>query len=204
MRRYWVVFGVVLFALALGVRVLAATVTITATRADANGAVATIAPVTNAQGAIQPPVAQLGQYIVASGQGFPANQQVLAFLVLQGQVTQLSYQDLRTSVTAAQQIPMTDSAGSFKDFAFTLPAPGTITSGTAEIQISAGSVSVPTPVVIDAAISTSAGRGDKIAVGIGAAFALFGLIVIVRLTRGLPTYPARLAAARSAGGADAA
>jgi hypothetical protein len=175
---------------------MAATVTISAARADASGAVATVAPVTNAQGLVQPPVAQLGQYIVAGGQGFPPNQQVIAFLVVQGQAFQLN-----PTTSAA---PMTDNAGNFSNLALALPAPGTITSGIAEIQISAGSVSVPAPVTVDSAISTQAGPGDKLAVTIGAVYLLFGLIVIFALTRGLPTYPARLTAARSTRGADGA
>lgn len=200
MRRWGLIGSAVLAALFLtaGATLAAPSITIIGTRSDANGAVVTVAPTKDAQGNNTPPVARLGTYVIASGQGFVAGQPVQAFLVVQNQAFPLAYQDLRTSVTAPQPAPMTDSAGAFANLAFTLPPTGTLTSGTADILISDGTTTASAPVALDAGISTSAGRGDKIAVGVGAGFALVALLFILLLTRGLPVYPASVSTARRA------
>jgi hypothetical protein len=164
-------------------------ITVSATRQDANGAVVTLLPTTDTQGNSVPPLALLGQYIIASGQGFPANQPVQASLVAQNQVYPLAYQDLTTSVTALQPTPMTDSMGAFQNLAFTLPVPGQVSATDGEIFIAVGSATAHAPIQIDSGITTTAGRGDIIAVSIGAAFLALALILVFLLVRGLPVYP---------------
>ena len=174
MRRSGIVLGIALLAVTLGVSVAAAnpSITLSATRHDAHGAV----------------VALLGEYVIASGQGFPPNQPVQASLVAQNQVYPLAFQDLTTTATASQPVPMTDASGSFQNFAFALPPPGQIVSTDGEILVSVGSATAHAPVAIDAGIAT-VGRGDTIAVTVGAAFLAIAIILILLLVRGLPVYP---------------
>lgn len=198
MRRWGIYFCIALISLMLGVSITAAdpTIVVSATRRDGSGAVVTLLPVMDKQGTVVPPVALLGEYIIASGQGFPASQPVQAFLVVQGQTYPLSFQDLRTSVTDRQPIPMTDGTGAFQNFAFTLPVVGQVTSGSAEVLIGVGSASGRAPVTVDTGIATRAGRGDKIAVSIGAGFLIVSVVLILLLLRGLPVYPTGQATAR--------
>jgi hypothetical protein len=170
MRRSGLVLCLALFAVLTSTRVAAAGPAITvATRQDGSGA-----------------------YIIASGQGFPANQPVMAFLVVENQAYPLAYQDLTASGTA----PMTDAAGGFQNFAFTLPVAGQLTGTGGEVQISAGSVTARTPVGLDTGVVAKAGRGDKIAVGIGAGFTAVAALLIFLLLRGLPVYPVGTVATR--------
>ena len=187
MRRIGPIFCLVLFALLTCASVAAAdpALQIAATRRDANGAPVSLLPVTDKQGNVAPPVLLLGEYVIASGQGFPANQPVMAFLAVDNQATQLTYQDLTNSGTMA----MTDAAGNFKDFAFLLPASGQSTGTSGEVLLSAGSVTLRAPVGVDTGIAAKAGRGDKIAVSIGAGFTVVVAILIFWLLRGLPVYP---------------
>ena len=122
MRRFRLVLCFALFALLMCASAVAAdpALTIAATRRDANGAVVSLLPVTDAQGNVAPPVVLLGEYVVASGQGFPANQPVTAFLVVNSQAYPLAYQDLTNAGTAST----TDAAGNFQNFAFALPEAG--------------------------------------------------------------------------------
>ena len=192
MRRNGIVLGIALFAaMLLGVSVAAANpaITVSATRRDASGAVVALLPVMDTQGNVVPPLALLGEYVIASGQGFPPNQPVQASLVAQNQVYPLAYQDLTTSTTASQSAPMTDGTGAFQNLAFTLPAPGQITSTDGEIFVSVGAATARAPITVDSGLATAAGRGDTIAVSIGAAFFAVAVILILLLLRGLPVYP---------------
>ncbi|HEY8292110.1 MAG TPA: hypothetical protein VIG44_06465 [Thermomicrobiales bacterium] len=190
MRKPGIVLGIILCVATFGVGVAAAnpSITVSATRRDANGAVVALLPVTDAQGNVVPPLALLGEYVIATGQGFPPNQPVQASLVAQNQVYPLAYQDLTTAATASQPAPMTDATGAFPNLAFMLPAPGPIISTDGEIFVSVGSATARAPVAIDSGIAT-AGRGDTIAVSIGAAFLAIAIILILLLVRGLPVYP---------------
>lgn len=181
MRRSGIVLGIALLAVTLGVSVAAAnpSITLSATRRGANGAV----------------VALLGEYVIATGQGFPPNQPVQASLVAQNQVYPLAYQDLTTTIATPQTVPMTDASGSFQNFAFALPAPGQIVSTDGEIFVSVGSATARAPVAIDSGVAT-AGRGDTIAVTVGAAFLAIAIILILLLVRSLPVYPIRQTTAR--------
>lgn len=136
-----------------------------------------------------PPLVLLGEYVIVSGQGFSANQPVQASLVAQNQVYPLAYQDLTTSVTALQPTPMTDASGAFQNLAFTLPVAGQVTATDGDIFIAVGSTTAHAPIRMDSGIATAAGRGDKIAVSIGAIFLLLAIIIILLLLRGLPVYP---------------
>jgi hypothetical protein len=159
MRRSGLVLCLALFAVLASTRVAAAGPAITvATRQDGSGA-----------------------YIIASGQGFPANQPVMAFLVVENQAYPLAYQDLTASGTA----PMTDAAGGFQNLAFTLPVAGQLTGTGGEVQIG-----------LDTGVVAKAGRGDKIAVGIGAGFTAVAALLIFLLLRGLPVYPVGTVATR--------
>lgn len=200
MRRGGFLLGIVLFALMLGISVTAAdpAIAVAATRRDANGAIVVVQPVTDKQGNIQPPIALLGEYVIANGVGFVPNQPVQAYLIVGGQAMELAYQDLTTSVTARQPVPKTDSAGNFQQLAFTLPVPGSVTGTTGEIRVSVGSATASAPVSLDTGVGSGDLRGDRIAVSIGAAFAAIALIVIFLLLRGLPIYPATRMAARDA------
>lgn len=191
MRRFGPVLCLALFAVLICTSVAAAdpTITVAATRRDANGAVVSLAPVTDKQGNVVTPLLLLGEYVIASGQGFPANQPVTAFLVVDGQATQLAYQDLTTSITARQAVPVTDATGGFQNYAFTLPVSGQVAGTSGEVQISAGSVTARAPVSIDVGVAAAAGRGDKIAVSIGAGFTAGAAILLFLLLRGLPVYP---------------
>jgi hypothetical protein len=201
MRRNGWVYGLALCAaFFVGAGVVAAdpAITVSATRRDTNGAVVTLLPIADKQGNVVPPLALLGEYVIASGQGFPANQPVQASLVAQNQAYPLTYQDLTTSVTALQPTPMTDTTGAFQNLAFTLPVPGQVTATDGEIFIAVGSATAHAPVRIDSGIATAAGRGDKIAVSIGAAFLALAIILILLLLRGLPLYPFGQTTARRA------
>lgn len=201
MRRNGIVLGIALIAaMAIGVGVAAANpaITVSATRRDASGAVVALLPVTDKQGNVVPPLALLGEYVIASGQGFPPNQPVQASLVAQNQVYPLAYQDLTTAATAVQPVPMTDASGAFQNFAFALPPPGQVASADGEIFVSAGSATARAPVSVDAGVATAAGRGDKIAVSIGAAFLAVAIILILLLLRGLPVSPIGQTTARRA------
>lgn len=192
MRRNGIVLGIALLtAILLGVSVVAANpaITVSATRRDASGAVVALLPITDTQGNVVPPLALLGEDVIASGQGFPPNQPVQASLVAQNQVTPLAYQDLTAAVTASQPVPMTDGTGAFQNLAFMLPAPGQIADTSGEIFISVGAATAHAPIAIDSGIATAAGRGDTIAVSIGAAFFAVSAILILLLVRGLPVYP---------------
>lgn len=200
MRRRGPVLCLALVGVLMGASVAAAdpAITVAATRRDANGAVVALLPVADKQGSPLPPLLLLGEYVIASGQGFPANQPVMAFLVAQDQAYPLAYQDLTTSVTARQPAPTTDASGGFENLAFTLPAAGQVTGTTGEILISAGSATARAAIGLDTGVATKAGRGDKLAVGIGAGFAATALILIFLLLRGLPAYPVGATAARRA------
>lgn len=192
MRRNGIVLGIALLtAMLLGVSVAAANpaISVSATRRDASGAVVALLPITDTQGNVVPPLALLGEYVIASGQGFPPNQPVQASLVAQNQAYPLAYQDLTTPAAASQPVPMTDGTGAFQNLAFILPAPGQIADTNGEIFVSAGSATARAPIAIASGIATAAGRGDKIAVSIDAAFFAVAVILILLLLRGLPVYP---------------
>jgi hypothetical protein len=197
MRRSGIVLGIILCLAVFGIGVAAASpsLTVSATRRDAQGAVVTLLPVTDTQGNVVPPLALLGEYVIVTGQGFPPNQPVQASLVAQNQAYPLANQDLTGAVTASQVAPMTDATGAFQNLAFVLPAPGQIPSTDGEIFVSVGSVTAHAPITLDSG-SATAGRGDKIAVTIGAAFLAIAIILILLLVRGLPVYPIREPAAR--------
>ncbi|MDQ2787548.1 MAG: hypothetical protein M3Y58_21380 [Chloroflexota bacterium] len=199
MRSNGIVPGIaLLMAMLFGISVAAANpaITVSATRRDASGAVVALLPVTDTQGNVVPPLALLGDYVIASGQGFPPNQPVQASLVAHNQSYPLAYQDLTTAGTASQPIPMTDGTGAFRNLAFTLPAPGQIVDTSGEIFVSAGTATARAPIAIDSGIATTAGRGDKIAVSIGAAFFAVAVLLILLLVRGLPVYPVGQTTAR--------
>ncbi len=193
--------GIALFAIvaALGVSVAAAdpAIAVAATRRDANGAVVSLLPVTDKQGTIAPPLARLGEYVIASGQGFPTNQPVQAYLVVGNQAYPLAFQDLATAATASQAAPMTDTSGAFQNLAFALPTPGQVPATDGEILVSVGSATARAPITVDSGLAT-AGRGDKIAVGIGAAFFAVTVLLILLLLRDLPVYPLGQTTARRA------
>ena len=130
-----------------------------------------------------------GEYVIVNGQGFPANQPMQASLIAQNQVFPLVFQDLTLSVNVPQPVPMTDSTGAFQDLAFALPPPGRFTGTTGEVFISVGSAMAHIPVAIDPGIATTVGRGDTIAVSIGAAALAVAVLLILLLLRGLPVYP---------------
>ena len=173
-----------LTAMLFGISVAAANpaITVSATRRDVSGAVVALLPVTDTQGNVVPPLALLGEYVVASGQGFPPNQPVQASLVAQNQAYPLAY-------TASQPVPMTDGTGAFQNLAFTLPVPGQIADTSGEIFVSVGAATAHAPIAIDSGLATAAGRGDTIAVSIGAAFFAVAVLLILLLLRGLPVYP---------------
>lgn len=200
MRRFGPVLCFALFAALLctttGVVAADPAITVAATRRDANGAVVALLPVADKQGSVVPPLMLLGAYVIATGQGFPANQPVMAFLVVQNQAYPLAYQDLATSVTAQQPIPTTDASGGFQNYAFTLPSPGQVTGTAGEILVSAGPTTARTPIGLDTGIATKVGRGDKLAVGIGAGFSVVALLLLFLLLHGLPIYPVGSTAAR--------
>jgi len=204
MRRYGPILCLALFAFVSGMSVAAAApaITVVATRQDASGAVVSLLPVTDKQGKVLPPLLLLGEYVIASGQGFPANQPVLAYLVVDNQEYPLAYQDLTTSVTARQPTPMTDATGAFQNLAFALPVPTQVTGATGGIMVSAGSTTARASVGIDTGATTKAGRGDKIAVSIGAGFTVVAIILIFLMLRGLPIYPVGTATARRMKEAD--
>lgn len=195
-----IVFGIALFAIvaALGATVVAAdpAIAVAATRRDASGVVVSLLPVTDKQGNVVPPLARLGEYVIASGQGFPTNQPVQAYLVAGNQAYPLAYQDLATAATATQAAPMTDTSGAFQNLAFALPTPGQLAASDGEILVSVGSATARAPVNVDSGVATAAGRGDKIAVGIGVAFLIVAVLLILLLLRGLPIYPLGTIAAR--------
>ncbi len=194
----WAFLCLALFAALIGTSVAAAdpTISVAATRRDASGGVVSLLPVADKQGNVLPPLLLLGEYVIASGQGFPANQPVMAFLVAQNQAYPLAYQDLAAPNAAQQAAPTTDATGGFQNYAFTLPV-GIQAAGTSgEIQISAGSATARAPVGLDSGLATTAGRGDKIAVSIGAVFAAIAVILIFLLLRGLPIYPVGTVGAR--------
>lgn len=205
MRRSGPILCLILFAALCGTSVAAAdpAIAVAATRRDANGAVVSLLPVTDTQGKALPPRLLLGEYVIASGQGFPAGQPVTAFLVVQNRAYPLAYQDLTTSVTATQPVPMTGADGAFQNYAFTLPAPGQVTGSAGEILISAGPATARAPIGLDAGVTTQAGRGDKLAVSIGAAFLALALVLTFLMLRGLPVYPVGSTAARRARGREA-
>ena len=199
MRRNGIVLGIALLtAILLGVSVAAANpaITVSASRRDASGAVVALLPITDTQGNVVPPLALLGEYVIASGQGFPPNQSVQASLVAHNQAYPLAYQDLTTSATASQPVPMTDGTGAFQNLAVVLPAPGQIADTSGEIFISVGAATAHAPIAIDSGIATVAGQGDKIAASIGAAFFAVSVTLILLLLRGLPVYPVGQTTAR--------
>lgn len=204
MRRYGPVLCLALFAFISVTSVAAAdpAITIAATRRDASGAVVALLPVTDKQGKAVPPLLLLGEYVIASGQGFPAGQPVLTYLVVDNQAYPLAYQDLTTSVTARQPTPMTDATGAFQNLAFALPVPSQVTGTSGEVMVRAGPSTARAPVGIDTGITAKAGRGDKLAVGIGAGFAAVAIILILLMLRGLPIYPIGTTAARRTREAD--
>lgn len=204
MRRYGPIFCLALFAFISGMSVAAAdpAITVAATRRDASGAVVSLLPITDTQGKPLPPSLLLGEYVIASGQGFPANQPVLAYLVVDNQAYPLAYQDLTTSVTATQLTPLTDATGAFQSLAFALPVPSQVTGTSGEIMVSAGPTTARAPVSIDTGVTAKAGRGDKLAVSIGAGFAVVAIILILLMLRGLPMYPTGTTAARRVRDAD--
>lgn len=204
MQRWGPVLCLALFAALLCTSVVAAApaITVVATRRDASGAVVSLLPVADKQGSMLPPRLLLGEYVITNGQGFPANQPVMAYLVVDNQAYPLAYQDLTTSVTARQPVPMTDATGDFQNLAFALPMPSQVTGTSGEIMVSAGPVTARAPVGIDTGAAATAGRGDKLAVGIGAGFAAVAIILILLMLRGLPMYPVGTTAARRAKEAD--
>ncbi len=187
-----ILLGIALFAVVamFGATVAAADpeIAIAATRRDASGTVVRLLSVTDKQGNVVPLLTQLGEYVIASGQGFPANQPVQAYLVAGNQAYPLAFQDLTAATSAPQAVPMTDTGGAFQNFAFTLPAPGQIAASDGEILVSVGSATARAPITVDSGVAM-AGRGDKIAVGIGAAFMAVAVLLILLLLRGLPVYP---------------
>jgi len=196
-----ILLGIVVFALvsAFGASIAAAdpAITVAATRRDASGAVVSLLPATDKQGNLVSPLARLGEYVIASGQGFPANQPVQAYLVAGNQAYPLAYQDLATAATATQAAPMTDTGGAFRNLVFALPMPGQIPASDGEILVSVGSATGSAPITVDSNVAT-AGRGDKVAVSIGAAFFAVSVLLIVLLLRGLPIYPLGTTTARRA------
>jgi hypothetical protein len=204
MRRYGPILCLALFAFVNGMSVAAAdpAIAVAATRRDASGAVVSLLPVTDKQGKVLPPLLLLGEYVIATGQGFPANQPVLAYLVVDNQAYPLAYQDLTTSVTARQSTPMTDSAGAFQNLAFALPVPSQVTGTSGEIMVSAGPTTARAPVGVDTGATAKAGRGDKIAVSIGAGVTVVAIILIFLMLRGLPMYPVSTTVARRTKEAD--
>ncbi len=130
-----------------------------------------------------PPRVRLGESVIVSGQGFPANQPVQASLVVQNLSYPLVYQG---GTTAA---PLTDGTGAFQNLAFSLSVPEQISATDGEIFISVGSATATAPVAIDAGVASTAGRGDNIAVSIGATFFVVAALLILLLLRGLPIYP---------------
>jgi hypothetical protein len=200
MRRYRVGLIVAFFVLITGAGAVAAdpAITVAATRRDASGAVVSLLPVMDKQGNVLPPLLLLGEYVIANGQGFPASQPVTASLVVDSQAYPLAYQDLTTSVTARQPTPMTDATGAFQNLAFALPVPSQVTDTTGEVMVSAGLATARAPVGVDTGATARAGRGDKIAVSIGAGFAAVAIILIFLMLRGLPIYPVGTTAARRA------
>ena len=198
MRHVGMVLCLALFAALFCTTVAAAdpAISVAATRRDANGAVVALLPVADKQGNVAPPLMLLGEYVIASGQGFPASQPVMAFLIVQNQAFPLAYQDLAASVTAQQPVPTTDASGGFQNYAFTLPAPGQVTGTTGEILVGVGPATARTPIGLDSGITTKAGRGDKLAVGIGAGFSALALLLLLILLRGLPIYPVGSTAVR--------
>lgn len=191
MRRNGIVLGIAfLTVMLLGISVAAANpaITVSATRRDASGAVVALLPLTDTQGNVVPPLALLGEFVIASGQGFPPNQPVQASLVAHNQAYPLAYQDLTTAATPSQSAPMTDGTGAFQNLAFVLPAPGQIVDTSGEIFVSAGAATAHAPISIDSGIATAVGRGDTIAASIGAAFFAVAAILILLLLRGLPVY----------------
>ncbi|MCA1670334.1 MAG: hypothetical protein LC793_23720, partial [Thermomicrobia bacterium] len=90
---------------------------------------------------------------------------------------------------ASPSAPMTDGAGAFQNFAFSLFIPGSVSATDGELFISVGSATSTAPVAIDAGVASTAGRGDKIAVSIGATFFVIAALLILLLLHGLPIYP---------------
>ncbi|MHB8644616.1 MAG: hypothetical protein ACYDAR_02370 [Thermomicrobiales bacterium] len=168
MRWGRAIFGIAVVAWLLGASIVAAdpAITVSAIRHDANGA-----------------------SIIASGQGFPANQPVLASLVTQNLVYPLAYQGASTSAAPSQSVPTTDATGAFQNLTFALPVVNQQAGSDGQIFVSVGSVTARAPITLDAGIATGAGRGDKIAVSIGAAFLAIAVLLILTLLRGLPVYP---------------
>lgn len=201
MRRNGFVLGITLIAaivISVGVAAANPAITVSATRRDASGAVVTLRPIADKQGNVVPPLTLLGEYVIVSGQGFPPNQPVMASLVARDQVYPLAFQDLMTSGTSPEPVPMTDATGALQNLAFALPAPGQVASADGEIFVSAGSATARAPIAIDDGVATTVGRGDKIAVSIGAAFLLVSIVLILLLVRGLPVYPIGQTTARGA------
>jgi len=191
MRRRGLVLGIAILAtLLLGVSVAAdPAISVSATRRDGNGAVIPVSPTTDAQGALMPPHVLLGEYVIASGQGFPANQAVQVSLVIQNLAYPLAYHGPLASVTPAQppSPPMTDATGAFRNLAFAIPVIGNLSGTDGEIFVSVGPATARTPIHI--AAGATAGRGDTFAVSIGAAFLVVVIALILLLVRGLPVYP---------------
>lgn len=178
-------------ALAPAVAAADPTLYVAATRRDASGTVFSINPITDRKGTPQPPLLLPGEYVIVTGLGFPANQPVQATLVAGGQTYPLAYRNLTTPAATPQSPPQTDASGVFQDLAFALPATGQVRDTSGQLVVSVGSVALQTPVSIVTEAATTAGSGDWLAVGFGAAFFIVAAVLLLLMLRGLPEYPRR-------------
>jgi hypothetical protein len=191
-------FALLMMAVAIGCSALPVaaepSLAVAATRRDASGAVYSIPAITDRNGNPQPPLLLPGEYVVVTGTGLPANQPVQAALAMTTHTFPLAYQAVNGAAQSGTQ-PMTDASGTFQDLTFALPPADQVTDATGQLVITVGGVRQMAPVAIVTSAATTAGAGDKRAVAFGAAFLALGLIAVLLLVRGLPTYPARRAGA---------
>lgn len=174
--------------LALVIPVAAApTLSIQATRQDPSGTIVFAPTITDRQGVLQPPLALPGQYVIATGSGFPANTPITASLNDGTKTIPLMYQDLPPTGATPQQ-PVTDAMGGINSAAFQIPPAAQIGSKRCTFAVSVGGVVTAALVDVDLPDPTAT-SGDKLVIGAAGVFYLVMGIVFFVLLRGLPTYP---------------
>lgn len=166
----------------------APSLSVQATRRDSGGAVVFTPTISDRQGVLQPALALPGEYVIATGSGFPANTAITATINDGTKTIPLTYQDLNANLSASQQPPVTDAMGGINGLAFQLPPASQLAGRRCTVAITVAGVVIGTLVNVDIPDPTAT-SGDTLIVGAAIAFYLIIGVLFIVLLRRLPTYP---------------
>jgi len=166
----------------------APSLSVQATRRDPGGAVVFAPTISDRQGVLQPALALPGEYVIATGSGFPANTAITATINDGTKTIPLTYQDLNANLSASQQPPVTDAMGGINGLAFQLPPASQLAGRRCTVAITVAGVVIGTLVNVDIPDPTAT-SGDTLVAGAAIAFYLIIGALFIVLLRRLPTYP---------------